>query len=284
MISLIYSILLSISASADVGKVRIGIVDTGLSTNTAFKIPLCKTGHMDFTKIPTQAEIGPDMNGHGTHVAGIAHQRASGIVLSKTDSNSTLDKKIKKLSNIAENHTFYCFVIYRVYDNSMSILAYVSFLNYIDTHKDAVDIINISISGPEKIKTEDRIIKSLSDSGVKIVVAAGNDSMELKRDKKRIFPAQIDGTIAVGSYIGPDYGGPKTNISKEERVATTNFGEEVDVFMPGYDIISNVPNMSWVGRMTGTSQAAPAYAGDIAIDVLEKKKGGVCAKRDSKKD
>ena len=91
------SFLTQIKAS-DEGKIRVGVVDSGLNTEkVAFKVPVCESGHIDFTPEKGQIDqIGKDnFYGHGTHVAGIIHQRVTGIIFDMSDMTTGLLKNQK---------------------------------------------------------------------------------------------------------------------------------------------------------------------------------------------
>lgn len=108
-------------------------------------------------------------------------------------------------------------------------------------------------------------IKYAESKDVLIVHAAGNDGNDLDDASNTNFPndhqykgAEIsDNVITVGA-LAPAYG--------SKMVATfSNYGNgNVDVFAPGDDIYSTMPNNSY-DFQGGTSMAAPAVAGIAAL-------------------
>lgn len=68
-----------------------------------------------------------------------------------------------------------------------------------------VDVVNLSIDGAEPMPDEEKTIKALLDRGVKVVVASGNDGVNLDKDKR--YPASLDTRLIV---VG-DVNGKKSN-------------------------------------------------------------------------
>jgi subtilisin family serine protease len=116
-------------------------------------------------------------------------------------------------------------------------------------------VANMSLGGPLTPATDTAVTASIA-SGVTYVVAAGNNN-----DDVRFYsPGHIPETLAVGSidaattrvFLCPGGGG-------------SNFGRLVDLFAPGYFVVSAWPS-SDTAEITGcgTSMASPHVAGAVA--------------------
>lgn len=103
----------------------------------------------------------------------------------------------------------------------------ISALNYISHQKRENPTIpmvaNLSLSSDGPSPSVDAAIESAVQTGVVVVVAAGNKSM----DACRAFLATAPNAIAVGA----------TNID-DSRATFSNYGSCVDIFAPGYNIPS----------------------------------------------
>jgi subtilisin family serine protease len=188
---------------------------------------------------------GPDAF-HGTHVAGIiAAMRGNNLGID----GIAIDVKImaiRAVPNGDERDKDVANAIRYAVDNGASIIN-MSFGKYYTNHKKVVD------EAIEYAKSKD----------VLLVHAAGNDSKN--KDLEDSYPTRIldNGTIAsnwleVGASAfkaGPNLIGSFSNYG-----ATT-----VDLFAPGVDIYSTVPDFNQYKNASGTSMASPAAAGVAAI-------------------
>jgi subtilisin family serine protease len=105
-------------------------------------------------------------------------------------------------------------------------------------------------------------IRYAGDHDVLLVHAAGNDGHSV--DKFKNYPngwneeinERYDHWIEVGASRYGDY----------EKLAApfSNYGEQVDVFAPGYEIYSTVPESRYQSN-SGTSMAAPVVSGIAAL-------------------
>lgn len=122
------------------------------------------------------------------------------------------------------------------------------------------DIINISAVGTHYEKEEFDLLKKLSDMGIIIVVAAGNEGRNLLLPGNDFYPAKyaLNNLIPVGSL---DKNGIISSFS--------NHGLTNEVYESGVDIRSTWPNGTY-GFMTGTSQATAIHTNRILLEKCKK--------------
>jgi len=111
----------------------------------------------------------------------------------------------------------------------------------------------------------DSLISLFYDVGILVVAAAGNEDINIDIDRgigsedfTRAYPAKydLDNIIAVSAY---DENG--------EVASFANYGDTVDIYMPGVNIISLAyPEMpGYVAIGSGTSQAAAITSGLVGV-------------------
>lgn len=130
------------------------------------------------------------------------------------------------------------------------------------------DVINISISGPEKSDSTAAAIQYALQKGCVVIAAAGNSNLNI--DEDFYFPAsyapQFPGLISVGAID------LQTNDLCEFPTSGSNYGSNTvkiaapgcDHAAPGFGIFSARSNDRF-GYKKGTSMAAPIVAGAAAI-------------------
>jgi len=122
-----------------------------------------------------------------------------------------------------------------------------------------VDVIHMSVGWPKSFMSYEleQVIKKALDLGVIIVSAAGNSSQ-----KASIYPCQMDRVICVGALR-----------ANGDIARFSNWGTQVDLFAPGEKILSSIPHtlaplhISRKGYdyKNGTSQAAPFITGALSV-------------------
>jgi len=179
-------------------------------------------------------ETDPDGNGHGTHVAGTIGGTKYGLA-----KNVEL-VAVKVLSA----------------GGSGSWTGVIDGINWVTKHhqgrgRDARSVANMSLGGG-KTPTVDTAVEQSVAAGVNHVVAAGNSAA----DACNSSPSGVLSAISVGATD-----------SNDARASFSNYGECVDTFAPGVNILS-----SWIGTsnsatstISGTSMAAPHVAGAVAV-------------------
>jgi len=165
-----------------------------------------------------------DGRGHGTHVAGIAAGKKYGVAKNA----NIISVKVISDSGIGFTDT---------------IIAGINWISEVITRPSVVCMAFNTRGGSGLLPVA---ITRLIDSGVTVVVSAGNNN--------RPSLGNAPGAIVVGS----------SDITNT-RAKDSNFGPEIDVFAPGVDITSAFiggPNSTSV--MSGTSMAAAHVTGLVA--------------------
>jgi len=206
------------------------IVDTGIAPHNDFGSRLSSSGFSAFTD-----GNGPvDCHGHGTHVAGSVAGSQFGIA-----KNAKL-VPVRVLSCAGSGST------------SGVIAGMEWILSPSNPNSKTQAVVNMSLGGGASASMDAAIAK-LTNSGVTVVVAAGNDN----GDACLKSPARAPSAITVGATT---IGDAKSSFS--------NYGSCVDIHAPGSSILS-----TWIGSNTatytasGTSMASPHVAGAAAVYV-----------------
>lgn len=188
-------------------QVRVAIIDTGIVN---YKGPLCSDVGRDFTGTSLADKVG-----HGTEVANI-------------------------IAKQAPQHGW-CLISlkYTNFDGSPSGVNYVKALKHALTLN--LDVLNLSLSGLSPILEEKIAIKKLLDQGVRVVVAAGNQRLNLDLDcvayptcidKRAIVVANTEksNTGSIVDFTVPSPKGPAYGTSGSAALVT---GQLVRLLMEG---------------------------------------------------
>jgi subtilisin family serine protease len=172
---------------------------------------------------------GEDCHGHGTHVAGIAAGSTYGIA-----KNAQL--KALRVLDCAGNGQI------------SDILAAI---DYITINGARPSVANISINYPGSSPSVDEALIESIGAGYNYTFSAGNTAND-------------------ACFYGPGNTGHALNIgaswSEDERVPFSNYGTCVDMFAPGFDILSaNIGAPDASIYRNGTSMSAPHVAGAVAL-------------------
>ncbi|MCB0420021.1 MAG: S8 family serine peptidase [Bdellovibrionales bacterium] len=185
-----------------------------------------------------------DVNGHGTHIAGIIIRQFLSIVSQKKNLGQRPIRllPIRYFSGKEENTNVETTVLALKYAIQMG-----------------AEVINYSSGGYSQSARERSILQSAHSKGVWIVAAAGNHGMNI--DLQGFYPAAYGYTniISVGALD-----------ANHQLIPESNYGKHrVDVAAPGLEIVSTLPNDQY-GTMSGTSQATAFVTGSIATHASRK--------------
>ncbi|WP_017733444.1 S8 family peptidase [Nafulsella turpanensis] len=188
---------------------------------------------------------GPDAS-HGTHVAGIiAAERNNGIGIDGIAAPVKI-MAIRAVPNGDERDKDVANAIYYAVDNGADIIN-MSFGKAYSPHKEVVDA----------------AVKYAEEKGVLLVHAAGNDGKNI--DEERNFPTKrfLNSKDKADNWL--EVGASSWGTGTKFVADFSNYGREtVDVFAPGVDIYSTLPDNEYES-MSGTSMAAPVTSGVAAL-------------------
>jgi subtilisin family serine protease len=153
-------------STAALATIKVAVIDTGIDPKYKAQLPLCPSGHKDFTGTGLEDNIG-----HGTHIAGLIDLYAKG--------------------------SDYCQIILKAYDKSSKVDSLTSYQEALgEAIALDVDVINVSANGPGSSFKERWTVKKALDKGITVVVAAGNDATNLDVNCNT-YPACYDPRIIV---------------------------------------------------------------------------------------
>lgn len=204
--------------------VNVYIGDTGLQVRNAEFEERAAMGK-NFVMEPIE-----DLNGHGTHVAGIVGSKTYGVA-----------KKVNLIGIKALDH--------RGHGSMSNILGAIEFAVNHRKRSNRQGVLNLSL-GAATNDLINAVINSATETGLVIVVAAGN----LNSDACKTLPASARLAITVGA------------VDEANCLAFfTNWGPCVDIFSSGVNIESvNIDGSSKPLSLSGTSMAAPVITGMAA--------------------
>ncbi|KAF3482100.1 pen c 1 [Arthroderma uncinatum] len=112
-------------------------------------------------------------------------------------------------------------------------------------------VINFSVGG-DIMTSVNNALTAAHNAGVFVSAAAGNDG----DDALNYTPGTADDICVIGNMNENDY--------RWTGPGASNWGSRIDLWAPGTNIQSALPNGGY-GGMTGTSMAAPHVAGSVAV-------------------
>lgn len=211
----------------------VAILDTGVDYNH----PDLKANIIGGTSFVATERDFMDQNGHGTHVAGIiaANYQILGVA------PATKILAVKVLNK----------------DGSGSYRGITAGLKFAREWKgpqgQKVNVINMSLGGPEPEKEMYQEILRVIQAGITVVCAAGNEGDGREETSEISYPAYYPETVAVGA------------VNLQTRIANfSNTNEHIDIVAPGVETYSTFPGNRYV-KLSGTSMAAPHISGAAAL-------------------
>ncbi|HEY9703589.1 MAG TPA: S8 family peptidase [Allocoleopsis sp.] len=171
-----------------------------------------------------------DCNGHGTHVAGTIASKTYGVA---------------KKTNIISIKVLDC-------SGSGTLSSLISGLEYAYNYNIKNKIVNMSL-GASFSQAINSVVEQLTQNGVHVIVAAGNESA----DACNYSPASEPSAMTV-----------KASDPNDSLTWFSNRGKCTDITAPGLNILSTLPNNS-TGKYSGTSQATPHVSGVYALYVTK---------------
>lgn len=207
-------------------EITVAVLDSGIDTtheDLAGKV----AGSVNFTESRTEM----DVQGHGTHIAGIiAANINNGIGI------AGIAKEVKLLNvKVVEDKGM-------VWPSSVA-------KGIIWSVDNGAQVINMSFTLSTSTKELASAVKYAADHGVIMLAAAGN------RISSRTYPAAFADVIAVGA------------LNSDGTIWTgSTSSDKIDIYAPGAEIFSTVPCNQYDYK-SGSSMAT-AYASGMAVNVL----------------
>ena len=183
---------------------------------------------------------------HGTHVAGIVAANTNNNIGAVGVANNVKIMTVRIVPDGDEHDKDVALGIRYAVDNGAKIIN-TSFGKRFSPNKDWVY----------------NAIKYAADNDVLIVNAAGNDGKNI--DTRASYPTDSKDMISEFADNVITIGASSLAYDKNLPASFSNYGKiNVDVFAPGVDIYSSVPNDKYEA-LSGTSMAAPSTAGVAAL-------------------
>jgi hypothetical protein len=237
--------------------VDIAILDTGVASHKDLNI----AGRTDCVA-PTSGCLdgqGAAVDGHGTHVAGIAAALDNNLGVIGTAPGA----RIWSVKVVGDNGEF-------------SVSDVLAGINWVTAHSDQIEVANMSFACVDgwncSAQPMREAVAAGVDKGVAFIAAAGNASTDASSTAPANFPDVIavaaltdfDGIPGgLGSQSCSDEGVP--NFGKDDQLAGySNFGPVVDIVAPGTCMLSTWTSGAYAIQ-SGTSMASPLVAGAAGV-------------------
>jgi subtilisin len=171
-----------------------------------------------------------DINGHGTHVAGIIGAKNNTVGLIGIASDVKMIA-LKVFNQLGEGR----------------LSSVIQAVRHVNQNGKAGDVVNMSLGGEGVSTTLEREIQTAADKGILFSIAAGNEYEDVSGYSPARFNHPNVFTVSA--------------VDSSNRFASfSNFGASVDVAAYGVRVISTYSNGRYA-TLSGTSMAAPHVAG-----------------------
>lgn len=220
--------------------VVVAILDTGCNSKHQDLNNRIIDGRNFTNEFQGEPTVYDDLNGHGTHVAGIiaASLNHVGIVGVAPDVSLLILKVLDSQGN----------------GSIKSVVEAIDYaVNWKGPNDERVNIISMSLGVAKPNEDLHSAIKNAIKSEIAVVVAAGNEGDGNLITDEYSYPAGFEEVIAVGA------------VNESNEVAKfTNTNKEVDLYAPGVNIRSTFIDDQYI-ELTGTSMATPHVTGALAL-------------------
>ena len=187
-------------------------------------------GGKNFTTEGSETDYN-DLNGHGTHVAGII--AGNGKVMGVAPNAKLLILKVLDKTGNGNCQGLYDAINYAI--------------------EQKVDIINMSLGISINVNEIHTMLKKAVDNNICVVCACGNEGDGKAFTDEYSYPAGYNEAISVGAID-----------NARVNAVFTNSNKEVDLVAHGVNVVSTHLNYGY-RSMSGTSQATPHVAGALAL-------------------
>ena len=220
-----------VNAVGNTGKgVKVGILDTGIDYNHEDLKGNYRGGY-NFVENNDDTK---DLNGHGSHVAGIIGAEDNDIGVVGVAPQAYL-YSVKVLS----------------FDSTGTTSDILSGIEW--SVENGMQVINMSLGSEDNSISVSRAIDNTYNAGVLIIAAAGNSGNAAGSGDNIDYPARYNSVVSVGA----------TDI-KDNRTRFSSTGPSLELSAPGDKILSTL-NGNKYGVMSGTSMACPHVTGVAAL-------------------
>ncbi|WP_373285705.1 S8 family peptidase [Pullulanibacillus camelliae] len=220
--------------------VVVAVIDTGVQTDHPDLADRIIGGYNFTSDYDNDPNNFYDNNGHGTHVSGtIAASENDQGVVGVAPEASILALKVLTSEGSGQ------------YDWIIKGIQYAT--NWKGAGGERVGVISMSLGGPEDVPEMHQAIIEAVNSGIPVVVAAGNEGDNREDTFEYSYPGSYNEVIEVGA------------VDLDLKLASfSDTNTEVDVVAPGVQILSTYPQNKYA-VLSGTSMATPHVSGAIAL-------------------